>query len=162
SQSISRRDVLALGAGVVGSVALAGCGGGTDDAPPTSGATASSAATTSALATTPASTSAAPSTPAPPTPPPAPTAPPTPPPAAAPPAGAILRLSEVPVGGSASATVGGNPVLIAQPTAGTAVGFSAICTHEGCTVPSGGERLTCACHGSMFNAFTGAVLGGPA
>jgi cytochrome b6-f complex iron-sulfur subunit len=32
----------------------------------------------------------------------------------------------------------------------------------GCTVDAGGGVLSCPCHGSRFNAFTGAVLNGPA
>jgi Rieske Fe-S protein len=40
--------------------------------------------------------------------------------------------------------------------------FSAICTHEGCTVLRSGNRLDCPCHGSVFDALTGAVLNGPA
>jgi Rieske Fe-S protein len=66
------------------------------------------------------------------------------------------------VGGAVSATVGGKPVLISQPKAGTVKAFSAICTHMGCTVAPKGEELDCPCHGSRFNIETGAVLNGPA
>lgn len=40
--------------------------------------------------------------------------------------------------------------------------FSAICTHLGCTVAPAGNRLDCPCHGSVFDAFTGKNLSGPA
>jgi Rieske Fe-S protein len=42
------------------------------------------------------------------------------------------------------------------------VAFSAICTHMGCTVAPAGSELHCPCHGSRYNALTGAVLQGPA
>jgi Rieske Fe-S protein len=32
----------------------------------------------------------------------------------------------------------------------------------GCTVAPNGPRLDCPCHGSIYNAFTGAVVNGPA
>ena len=58
--------------------------------------------------------------------------------------------------------MGGKAVVVAQPTAGTAVAFSAICTHKGCTVAPAGAKLNCPCHGSVYDALTGKVLSGPA
>ena len=80
------------------------------------------------------------------------------------PAGAstTLKLSEVPVGGAVSAKLGGAPILVAQPKAGTVVAFSAICTHQGCVVKPVNDEYDCPCHGSRFNEATGAVLHGPA
>ena len=40
--------------------------------------------------------------------------------------------------------------------------LSAICTHRGCTVEATKSELVCPCHGSAFNAVTGAVNAGPA
>lgn len=41
--------------------------------------------------------------------------------------------------------------------------FSAVCTHQGCLVASvQSGRISCPCHGSEFDATTGAVLAGPA
>lgn len=41
--------------------------------------------------------------------------------------------------------------------------FSRTCTHLGCVVnPPTGEVMGCPCHGSVFNAQTGAVVQGPA
>ena len=77
-------------------------------------------------------------------------------------ADAVIALDKVPVGGSIAATVDGAPVIVAQPTKGKVVCFSAICTHQGATVNTDGKLITCPRHGSMFNAFTGAVEGGPA
>jgi Rieske Fe-S protein len=45
---------------------------------------------------------------------------------------------------------------------GAVIVVSAICTHEGCTVQGSGGALSCPCHGSGFNAVTGAVTRGPA
>ena len=78
-------------------------------------------------------------------------------------AAGLIKLADVPVGGSASAQgADGGPVLVAQPTAGTVVAFTAVCTHMGCTVKPAGKEFHCPCHGSVYDAFTGKVLGGPA
>jgi len=79
-------------------------------------------------------------------------------------AGATLgKLSDVPVGGSVAAKgADGSPVLVAQPVAGQVVAFSAICTHQGCTVAPAGKELHCPCHGSVYDAATGTVKSGPA
>lgn len=76
--------------------------------------------------------------------------------------GDIAALADVPVGGSIDATINGQPALIAQPTAGQVVAFSAICTHQQCVVAAAGAEFHCPCHGSMFDAATGDVLQGPA
>ncbi|MCU1403123.1 MAG: hypothetical protein JWM70_1447 [Microbacteriaceae bacterium] len=74
----------------------------------------------------------------------------------------VLALADVPVGGTASATVDGQKLLVSQPTAGTVACFSAICTHQGCPVNATPKDFECPCHGSVFNSTTGAVLQGPA
>lgn len=74
----------------------------------------------------------------------------------------VARLGDIPVGESIDATMNGEPILLAQPTAGTVVGFSAICTHKGCTVAATGAELVCPCHGSRFDAYTGEMTRGVA
>lgn len=64
--------------------------------------------------------------------------------------------------GSVNATLDGKPIVVSRPTAGTVACFSAICTHMGCTVHAAGTQLQCPCHGSVYDAFTGAVVQGPA
>ncbi|GAB3608158.1 hypothetical protein GCM10027414_02830 [Humibacter ginsengiterrae] len=73
-----------------------------------------------------------------------------------------ISLSDIPVGGAISATYKGGPIVVAQPESGTAVAFSAICTHMGCVVAPAGKQFDCPCHGSEFSASTGDVIRGPA
>lgn len=87
----------------------------------------------------------------------------TSPAASAPGAEPLAQLADIPVGSAVSAKApDGRPIVVAQPQAGTAVAFSAICTHQGCTVAPAGSRLECPCHGSVFEAATGRVVHGPA
>jgi len=69
--------------------------------------------------------------------------------------------ADVPVGGARLYRE--DRVVVAQPTPGTFKAFSAVCTHEGCVVDSvDGTTISCPCHGSRFDADTGAVVAGPA
>lgn len=78
-------------------------------------------------------------------------------------AGSLVALADVPVGGAVAVTTStGKDIVVAQPEAGQVVAFSAVCTHQGCAVTLDGDRLDCPCHGSVFEALTGAVVTGPA
>ena len=83
---------------------------------------------------------------------------------AAPPANAQLaKLDDIEVGQSVAAKLpDGRSAIVSRPTSDTAVAFSARCTHMGCTVAPAGSELHCPCHGSKYNALTGAVIQGPA
>ena len=74
---------------------------------------------------------------------------------------ALASTSDIPVcGGKILAT---QKIVITQPKSGEFHGFSAVCTHTGCTVGSvSGGTINCPCHGSKFNITTGAVVNGPA
>ncbi len=75
----------------------------------------------------------------------------------------LAKLADIEVGKCVSATLpGGKPAIVSRPTADSAVAFSAKCTHMGCTVAPAGTELHCPCHGSVYNATTGAVIHGPA
>lgn len=54
-------------------------------------------------------------------------------------------------------------VVLSLDDAGAVVAFSAICTHQGCTVNAIEDRLiVCPCHLSRFDLGTGAPVSGPA
>lgn len=73
----------------------------------------------------------------------------------------LALVSDVPEGGGL--VVASKWVVITQPTAGDYHAFSAICTHQGCTVTEvTSDRIICPCHGSQYSATTGEVLKGPA
>lgn len=78
--------------------------------------------------------------------------------------GGSISASDVAVGNAVVVDVGGESVVVAQPTEGEFVAFSATCTHQGTTVGvSDGLELTCPNHGSRFDAGDGAaVINGPA
>ncbi|MFI6980576.1 Rieske (2Fe-2S) protein [Embleya sp. NPDC050154] len=73
------------------------------------------------------------------------------------------------LGAAADVPVGGGKiyddakVVVTQPTAGDFKAFTAVCTHQQCLVANvAAGKINCTCHGSSFDASTGAVLGGPA
>jgi Rieske Fe-S protein len=54
-------------------------------------------------------------------------------------------------------------VVVTQPTPGSYRAFSAICTHQSCTVNKVVDgTIDCPCHGSKFAITTGAPVHGPA
>jgi Rieske Fe-S protein len=130
---ISRRAVLATGAATAGAVALGACS--------SAGTSSTSSATNSSTAGSPGGSSAG----------------------AKGARNSLGPLAAVHVGQARSVPLpDGTPGILARPTATTAACFSAICTHQGCTVQPNGAELDCPCHGSRFAALTGAVLNGPA
>ena len=87
-------------------------------------------------------------------------------PAKTPPGTAVGPASDVPVGQAASFTdpATGDPSIVIRPSSGTFLAFDAVCPHAGCTVgyDPAQKLFICPCHGSQFNASTGAVEVGPA
>ena len=76
-------------------------------------------------------------------------------------AAVLAKTSDVPVGGGK--ILADKKIVLTQPKSGEFHGFSAVCTHAGCTVGSvSGGTINCPCHGSRFNISTGAVVNGPA
>jgi Rieske Fe-S protein len=74
---------------------------------------------------------------------------------------ALASTSDVPVGGGK--ILADKKIVLTQPKSGEFHGFSAVCTHAGCTVGSVSDgTINCPCHGSRFNISTGAVVNGPA
>lgn len=73
-------------------------------------------------------------------------------------ANVIAKTTDVPVGSGVIV----DKVVVTQPTAGVFKGFSATCTHAGCTVNKIADgTIDCPCHGSKFN-LDGSVANGPA
>jgi Rieske Fe-S protein len=75
--------------------------------------------------------------------------------------GGTVAASDVPVGGG---TVLKDPeVVVTQPKKGDYKAFTAICTHQGCTVTKvEGGQIVCPCHGSHFSIEDGSPTSGPA
>ena len=73
----------------------------------------------------------------------------------------LVALSSVPVGGGV--VVSSAHVVLTRDASGSLHAFSATCTHQGCSVTSVRDgTIRCPCHGSRFDASTGAVVAGPA
>ncbi len=68
---------------------------------------------------------------------------------------------DIPVGGGVVRAEAG--LVITQPEEGTFMGFSSLCTHQGCDVREVREDgIFCACHGSLFSISDGSPTAGPA
>ncbi len=73
----------------------------------------------------------------------------------------IASTDDVPEGGGL--IVEDSEIVITQPKAGTFLGFTSICTHQGCQVSEVADgSIDCNCHGSKFSIEDGSVVGGPA
>jgi Rieske Fe-S protein len=76
----------------------------------------------------------------------------------APPANAIAKTADIPVGGGKIF----DDIVVTQPNAGEFIGLSNICTHAGCKVATIADgTIDCPCHGSKFK-LDGTVAVGPA
>ncbi|MBA2768335.1 MAG: Rieske (2Fe-2S) protein [Sporichthyaceae bacterium] len=136
----SRRQALSLAAGVGAIGLLAACGGGDTTAEPDAGGSGNEADTPSETGSSSPEGGDG---------------------GGAGSGGALVAAAEVPVGGGV--ILDQQKVVVTQPTKGTFKGFTAICTHQSCTVASvKNGTISCACHGSSFSATDGSVKTGPA
>lgn len=75
----------------------------------------------------------------------------------------IAAESDVAVGEALDFEDGGEPAVLVHLDSGDFVAYSAVCTHQQCTVAYQDGSLACPCHGSMFDPANGAeVTAGPA
>jgi arsenite oxidase small subunit len=76
---------------------------------------------------------------------------------------AIASVSQVRPGSAVKIRNKGNPAVLVHLQSGDFVAYSAVCTHQGCTVAYKDGQLACPCHGSVFDPRTGgSVVNGPA
>jgi len=77
--------------------------------------------------------------------------------------GAIAQASEVAPGSAFKFKDGGRDAVLVHLESGDFVAYSAVCTHQACTVAYQKGQLACPCHGSVFDPANGAeVVNGPA
>jgi Rieske Fe-S protein len=75
----------------------------------------------------------------------------------------LAALADLTIGQAVAAKAAdGRNLLLTRTSQTEVVAFSAICTHQGCTVEPDGAKLACPCHGSVYDARTAKVLSGPA
>jgi Rieske Fe-S protein len=75
--------------------------------------------------------------------------------------GPLTNTSDIPEGGGK--VFSDQKVVVTQPTKGDFKAFSAVCTHQGCTVSTvSGGTINCPCHGSKFSIEDGSVKHPPA
>jgi nitrite reductase/ring-hydroxylating ferredoxin subunit len=76
----------------------------------------------------------------------------------------VAKATEIAEGAMHVVDVAGTKVALTRVN-GRLHAFDDTCTHTGCSLAGGeidGTVVTCPCHGSQFDATTGAVLHGPA
>jgi len=73
----------------------------------------------------------------------------------------LVPYSEVPANGGL--ILAADKIVLVREPDGVLKGFSAVCTHQGCTVAMVQHGIiSCPCHGSEFSTLTGDVVQGPA
>jgi Rieske Fe-S protein len=73
----------------------------------------------------------------------------------------LLPLDRIPKGGGV--VLRQDSLVLTRSATDEVHGFSAVCTHQGCTdAKEAAGTIDCPCHGSRYDALTGAVRAGPA
>ena len=82
--------------------------------------------------------------------------------------GKPLQLADLKIGESVNAqylrsgSSSKNEIVVHRSSETVTVAFTAICTHQGCTVAANAKSFDCPCHGSSYDSSTGEVVNGPA
>jgi Rieske Fe-S protein len=73
----------------------------------------------------------------------------------------LASLDRVPIGGGL--ILDKEAIVLVRSSAEAVQAFSAVCTHQGCTVDKvSADTIDCPCHATIFDAHTGKVISGPA
>ncbi|MEW1645964.1 Rieske (2Fe-2S) protein [Streptomyces sp. NPDC091219] len=73
----------------------------------------------------------------------------------------LAKTADIPVGGGK--IFKDRKIVVTQPEKDEFKAFSAICTHQGCTVGTVADgTIDCPCHGSKYRITDGSVAAGPA
>lgn len=73
----------------------------------------------------------------------------------------LAKTADIPVGGGT--IFKDRKIVVTQPEKDEFKAFSAICTHQGCTVGTVADgTIDCPCHGSKYRIADGSVAAGPA
>jgi len=75
----------------------------------------------------------------------------------------LKDAQKLPLGSVLMFKFGTSPAMLIHHADGPWVALTAVCTHLGCTVQyePQADRIHCACHGGVYNAYTGANVSGP-
>jgi cytochrome b6-f complex iron-sulfur subunit len=75
----------------------------------------------------------------------------------------LKDAQKIPAGSALMFKFGPKPAVLIHHADGRWISMTAVCTHLGCTVQYEPEadRIHCACHGGVYNAYTGANVSGP-
>jgi cytochrome b6-f complex iron-sulfur subunit len=75
----------------------------------------------------------------------------------------LKDAQKLPAGSVLMFKFGSSPAMLIHHLDNTWVAMTAVCTHLGCTVQyePQADRIHCACHGGVYNAYTGANVSGP-
>lgn len=75
----------------------------------------------------------------------------------------LKDAQKIPAGSALMFKFGAKPALLIHHEDGRWIAMTAVCTHLGCTVQyePAADRIHCACHGGVYNPYTGANVSGP-
>ena len=75
----------------------------------------------------------------------------------------LKDAQKLPAGSVLMFKFGSAPAMLIHHLDGRWISMTAVCTHLGCTVQyePQADRIHCACHGGVYNAYTGANVSGP-
>ena len=76
----------------------------------------------------------------------------------------LKDAQKLPLGSVLMFKFGTRPAMLIHHADGRWVALTAVCTHLGCTVqyePQADHAFHCACHGGVYNPYTGANVSGP-